>query len=282
MSSRGGRHALTVILAAMLVLAREGWADIIGSVCEGGKNVEVIEGPEGCVGFITRRAGRIVSRAAGFLGSGSVISSADGRSVVFVHHYPQTRLREDGSFDLTHIPEADRHRGLEALVFFRDGQRTRAYTLEALLHQPRLIDQSSSHVAWLLDQARLDRDEFAIVATSWSPRGRRLGTTLTIITTSLREYRFDTVTGEMIAGGDHSLWTRCDVIAFGLVNAVSEGRYAMDQAVPVKGSAPREFTFTAASKVKITPGPHSVCLRQNAEALVADRTIPVRYNAIGP
>lgn len=221
--------------------------------------LEALQEPRGgaCTGFEVRAPGVRHRVVDGFSGSGTIVASADGRRVVFIADFAYGTLRRG------RLQAYGRHKGpMVGVVFFRDGKRRAVHLLAKLLHRPRLVSTTTSHIQWLAG----DRAFLA------SPLGKRLK----LSTTSFREPVFDTETGKLLSAKDSAIWKSCHAIAYGEVKApgVGSASYVMDPAYAVKGKLAKRLRFDAA-QVKGLKGYQTVCFQRRGSALVAKRRLPM-------
>jgi hypothetical protein len=134
-------------------------ADTMAHVCNvappAGVAIEPVHIVGGCGGFTVRdRRGRVVQRVArAALGSGRLLASADGRTVVFVHDYPMAYVDETTHLIRWRTP-------LDGVVVFRDSAEVTRIPLDTLVPDARETWSSVSHVTWL---GAYDK----VVGTTW-------------------------------------------------------------------------------------------------------------------
>jgi hypothetical protein len=210
----------------------------------GGLVLTAILDHEACAGFEARVEGRLVSKGSlGFRGSGGFWSSADGRSVLFLHSFPYAS--EGTALDT--IP---------GVILFRDGRKVASYTVADLIYRPRMVSWSTSHLLWLPGKA------FPWVRHA-GPIDEALGPTWTLYTSSYRRIEFDTVTGEILRAEDTEVWTACRGLAYGSVEPRGDA-LVMETGTTIKNpvsyplAVRRPASFSEDQSVRVT-----VCL--NAE-----------------
>jgi hypothetical protein len=140
-------------------VAADADADTMAHVCNvappAGIAIEPVHIVGGCGGFTVRdRRGRVVQRVArAALGSGRLLASADGRTVVFVHDYPMASVDAETHLIRWRDP-------LDGVVVFRDGAEIARVALDTLVPDARKTWSSVSHVAWV-------RAYDKVVGTTW-------------------------------------------------------------------------------------------------------------------
>jgi hypothetical protein len=194
-------------------------ADGVAETCEArpAKGVVLKALLEGmaCVGFETRVGGRVVSKGRlGFQGSGTLLTTGDGRSVIFVQTHPYTWTPEE----LARLP---------GVVLFRDGTRLASYTIAELLERTDIVSWSVSHVSWVSGREGGSEAELQPPGATW-----------TLYTSSFREIEFDSVRGTILRAGDTELWKSCDRIAFGTEGKLKGQTLVFEKPYAVKGSVP--------------------------------------------
>ena len=193
-----------LIAAALLGLsARPAGADITAHTCHvgptGGAVLRLTDfnprgGAQPCTGFEVTVGGKRTSRGRlGFPGSGVFLSTADGRTVIFVQSRP-------------YISDRGALAGTPGVVFFRDGKELASYTIGELVERPHAVMWSKSHAHWVggLDEGQ--GEPYALPEATWA-----------LQTTSLRRITFDTATGRIVRAEDAPPWDECDLIARGQV-----------------------------------------------------------------
>jgi len=129
-----------------------------------------------CSGFVVRRAGKVVQEARGLaLGSGGFLTSSDGRTVVFLQHYPLAHLDAHGlirTFD---------GKALDGVVIVRDGKEVTRIALDTFVSSGADMLETVSHVLWV-------RSFDPVVSRTWK-----------VTTNAGTVFAIDTATGRVTA-----------------------------------------------------------------------------------
>jgi hypothetical protein len=243
------RTTTTLLLA---LAATPALADEVAYTCDARSSaavrVEPLTERGACVGArLTPQAGGPGTTVSGFEGSGTILASPDGRSVVFVQTWPYAELQPDGR--VVAIDRGGDTRG-DALgvVVVRDGDVVARHTVMDLVSRPYLVSVSTSHVRWLASRAPLPALQ---------------GDALVLETTSGRRVRIDVTTGAITDARDAEAWTGCAVLAYGELHATADGG-RMEPSWGLKGgtgTAPIRFRATE----PVEPGWTTVCLQDSPD-----------------
>ena len=212
-----------------------------------------------CHGFTLKKNARTLTKVERqFLGSGSILVSNDGERAVFIQSWFYGSLRGDGNLVASGLHYDQVPLTNDGLVFFHKGRKVASYTMEELIHRPNLVHVSTSHVHWLGQNNDLFR--------------KPLGPVLRIQTSSFRELRFNTETGQMISSKDTADWHNCDFIAFGEVHF--DGHPAMDPVYPAKGILPDRVTFKIPVGIRINTGYQTLCFKKGRTGWSVNQKLP--------
>jgi hypothetical protein len=200
----------------------------------------------------------------GFSGSGHLIATTDGDTVVFIHDFPYGLPRERTS---------------PAIAFFTGAKPVASYSFRQVLRRFDLVSVSVSHFMWLANMDILTAP---------------LGPKLSVRTSSFRELTFDARTGTLEP--EVSVIDRCEVVAYGEVEAL-EGTFRIEEPRFAKGHLSPPIVFKASASlppdeehalhplegVQIGPGSSrkpvllngraAVCLRASGSELEAMRVL---------
>lgn len=246
--------ALVVALVAVSIAsrARPAAADEVAYSCVTAGNVKPTLDHGACTGFEARdAAGHVIQQAKlGFMMSGSLLASADGRVVVALHSSPL-------------VTDHKKFADLEGVAVYRDGKAIARYTTGQLLERRELYTASTSHAQWLVERA----------AGTLELAGKQLRLT----TTSLREVTIDLETGKL-AARDSDQWNACDAIVYlgERIPAPVGGVFTIAKPWLAKGTRSTPLKVTAALKVSVTSG-KTLCLTPKNEAIA---NIDVMYNLL--
>ena len=233
-------------------------AHLCRAVSSDAYTIEAIQRDRGgpCVGFVVKdRAGAEVQRVDdGYVGSGAVVVSQDGRVAMFINDFAYGTLRKGALVPYGIKPEA-RARWV-AVAFFAGGKRISAYTFEELIVRPRFVSQTVSHFIWL--NGRIDQP---------------LGDEVTLTTSSFRQVVFDTRTGQIKKAADTPEWTGCGAMAYGDVGEEG-GQHVMSPAYPGKGKLPNPLPFTFAKTLPAKTGYQLLCFAKRAQGWEAVASLP--------
>jgi hypothetical protein len=237
-------------------------ADMIAHACRAvssdAYSVEVIQRDRGgpCVGFVVKdRAGAEVQRVEnGYVGSGTVVVSQDGRVAMFINDYAYGTLRK-GVLEPYGIKPEERALWV-AVAFFESGKRLGAHTFEELIVRPRFVDLSTSHFRWV--NGRIDHP---------------LGDEVSLTTTSFRQVVFHTRTGQIKKAEDTAQWKGCEAIAYGDVREEG-GHFLMSPAYPGKGELPNPLPLTFAKTLRPQTGYQMLCFTRRAKGWEAVASLP--------
>lgn len=225
------------------------------SVVKPSRRVELLAKQEddGCAGFDVReRTGELIQSYSGWLGSGVLTGTADGRRVVFLHSWPLATL-ESNARVVSILPDSE----LQGVVIFGSGKRIASFELNSLLERPSLVETSIGHVIWVRS-TRMDK-------------GHPLRFILE--TSSLRRLVFDLETGLLVSSRDSSDWTMCSSIAQGKVVKLATG-LEMHDAVFAKGKEEVPIRI-ASSRVALKPGFKMLCLKTGSHGATVLKELPV-------
>jgi hypothetical protein len=179
------------IALALSFAASNARADYTAHICRAPKTgpVKALVRDNACVGYEVR--GKRVRFS--YPGSGQLIASSDGRTVVMLQSYLPGGINAKGEIEQCCAPTVTNPVGVH---IYRDGKEVAAHRMNDLIARKRLLKQSTSHVIWVR-RARITKDRF------------------TIATTDFRSLRFDIRSGKLLRAEDAPEWKRCDVIATG-------------------------------------------------------------------
>jgi len=201
-----------------------------------------------CTGFevLDRRGRAIIIHHDAFYGSGRLVSSSDGRRVIYVNDFPHAKLQRDGRILPLGRPKGIDAKQVDALVVFYDGKKVGSYTLNDLLVRTFLVDTRPGHVQWLTGD----------VGFLKSPVGK----TLTLTTTSFRQYTFDTETGKALQSGDTNDWQQCDAMVYGNFSTFKDGSCGARPYWVLKGEVPNPFHVDLDDRLSFSNGFQTACL----------------------
>ncbi len=135
-------------LALSSLAAGPARADAVGQICDlapaAGISIRRLDDEPFCGGFVVRnRTGAVVQRIpSARLGSGRILTSADGRVAVFIQTYPLARI-DDQNRVRTLFDEP-----LVGVVVFRDGRELARIGIDLLVPDARGATETVSHVIW--------------------------------------------------------------------------------------------------------------------------------------
>lgn len=167
---------LRLVLLCSLASSSLAAADDVASRCTGPTSgpVRAIPDPEGgCRGFTAGKKSEYFTR----LVSGTVLASADGRTVVAIEDYLSANVEGQAVVALV---GGEQIINPVVLQIWRDGKRVGRYDIKRLVQDVHKVRESISHVAWV-----------ATMPTSIEAR-------FTLVTTTGRELVFDSATGKII------------------------------------------------------------------------------------
>jgi hypothetical protein len=200
MSSRSFVFVVAVALGWSPAPAR---ADYVARQCTGpaGGAVEVLVKDGACVGYrVTEPGGKRRQVDFGFLGSGKLVASRDGRTVVMIQSYLLGGV--DAAGDVVELVGASERKNPVVVFVFRDGRLVASHRIHDLLTRKKQVQPSVSHVSWVREAPTV------------------IGERFTITTTSFRAVTFDARTGRIVRQADAPEWGRCEVIATGTLDLV--------------------------------------------------------------
>lgn len=116
-----------------------------------------------------------------------------------------------------------------ALLFYKNGKPLRAYDIRTLLVRDTLVLESSIHTKWLPSMRRVNG------AVLRNPELSLNGKKFYLVTTSFREYAFNTETGKMLNSGDTRVWKESSFIGCVRLSPANEGMY-IEPLSAIKGS----------------------------------------------
>ncbi len=188
-------------IVSSLTFTSAAHADLSKYSCHalGGSAVVPLIEQNACVGYKQLDASGITKRTVKFpfMGSGRMVSSEDGRSVIMLQSYMPGVIDKNGDVSADVTP----NKNPVAIWVYRDGQKIKTHRLLSLIARKKLIRQSISHLNWLRkDPSGISSD------------------TLVIHTTDFREVTINTKTGAFVSRIDDPAWVGCDVIATGTVD----------------------------------------------------------------
>ncbi len=214
--------------AGLLLEAPSARADDVLHSCQGAPNVQPIVKGGACVGFVASDAnGREVQRvASGVFLSGTILASADGRSVVMLHSHPTS----SGDFATK-----------DAVLVFRDSKQIAKHSMKDVIGRMELVSMSTSHYRWLAN----------------APRTLVLGDTLVLKTYSQRNVELDVATGKLASAADSELWKSCELLVYvsERMAAPINGGYTLPRAWLAKGKLAggtgSKLTFSASKDLAL-------------------------------
>ena len=210
-----------IAVALLGASARPAGADFVARTCDvgptGGAVLTLTDfdprgGAQPCIGFEVKVGGKRASRGRlGFRGSGVFLSTADGRTVIFVQSRP-------------YIWDRGALAGTPGVVFFRDGKEVASHTIGELEPRPHAVMFSTSHAHWLGGLSEGQGEPYALPEATWA-----------LQTTSFRRITFDTATGRIVRAEDAPPWDQCDLIARGSVERSGGGVLEFHPISVIKG-----------------------------------------------
>ncbi|MEO1266579.1 MAG: hypothetical protein AAFX99_00685 [Myxococcota bacterium] len=252
--------------ASMMLLSQSASADEVAYHCNvgnaNGYDVKPLTQRGACTGVELRHGdGKLIRTIRGqFAGSGDILVSQDGRTVVFVQSNPYADMARDGTIKVVD-KGGDAQKHALGVVFVRDGKRIATHRLTELLGRPTLVTATSSHIRWLVG----DR-----------PYNQPLVDILTLETTSMKRLVFDLNTGALQSSKDTGAWTSCDAIAYGEVKKrAGERAYAVEPAWPIKDHGivkKKAVAFTIKNRNGLKVGAYQmVCFKRVGSRLMLVR-----------
>ena len=242
------RSYCLVISTAVVVLAGTARADFAAFQCDGPSKgpVKAIVDDGACVGY---QATNTVTFP--FRGSGRLLASADGRTVVMLESYLNGTVKNGRIVEF--IGTTERPNPI-AVHIFRDGKLVAVHRIHDLVVRANLIVPSISHVRWVRAVGEIGATEFSIT------------------TSSFRTIRFDSKTGSILENKDAAEWNRCDVIAAGQLDLPNNQLLKPFSFKAGKRIAP--ITFERAPGVALTnKASATVCLVKRGQNLVLAETL---------
>ena len=190
--------AAALALVPLLSSGSDAFADFAAYQCLSEKSGAVTASAKNgwCDGYRATVNGKTTAVKFDFVGSGRLVASDDGRTVVMIQSY-----LHGGSDKSGNIVEYRGKKSIAnpiAVYVYRDGKRIATHRIHQLLKRKKLASTSISHVNWVRSApATISGDDF------------------TITTSSYRTITFNTKTGAIEKEGDSVEWNRCDIIARG-------------------------------------------------------------------
>lgn len=249
------KPSLLVISLLLGALASDADADLSAHYCQGpsdGPVAAIIE-DNVCVGY--ESDGKRVD--FDFKGSGQLMASADGRTVVMLQSYLYGRIDEDG--DIVEFAGSTDHKNPVAIFVYRDGKLVASHSIDTFIERAALVRQSVSHVRWMKDAA-------------FTAKGDRLR----VVTSSYRSIEIDVRSGQIRKAGDSADWTGCDVIASGKLDLKgSTLEKAILAKTPSASRAPLPFELDpAVARKSLTNKAWTTgCFERKAKGLVLKRLL---------
>jgi hypothetical protein len=147
-------HRTLPLLAALglaaLLDAPPARADMVARHCDGperGPVAAIVKG-NACAGYRVARTSQPPRTVRfDFAGSGKLIASADGRTVVMIQSYLYGGI--DATGDIVELVGAAEHKNPIAVHVYRDGKRIAQHRIHDLINRQVPIRKSVSHVHWL-------------------------------------------------------------------------------------------------------------------------------------
>jgi len=244
----------TLLVAALLALSlpgqRSARADITARSCRAIGPAKAVVKDNACTGFVVGTT----KVAFPYLGSGRIISSADGRTVAMVQSYLYGRIDRNGNV----ISYDDNKTNPIALYIYRDGKLVASHRFDDLVKRRGLIWPSVSHLHWA--------------------RGARMSRAghLHLTTVGFRELVFDAQTGALTKSADAPDWKSCHVIASGkLDRSGKQLARPFDYKTAKRARAPLAFVWgKSVDPRKLTHKAHTVgCFVRRGSALVFEREL---------
>lgn len=134
-----------------------------------------------------------------FKGSGRLLASSDGRTVVMLQSHLYGRVTKAAKV-VEFVGPAEKKNPV-VLYVYRDGKKVASHRIHDLAKRPALLSQSVSHVRWLSTLPKgLDAQSFSLT------------------TSSHRTLSFDTTSGALLKQEDSEDWKGCAVIATGMLD----------------------------------------------------------------
>jgi hypothetical protein len=230
-------------------------ADFSAFVCTrpAGGAVEVLTKDNACVGYRYREPGGTRRQVDfGFRGSGELVASRDGRTVVMIQSYLLGGVDEAG--DVVELVGASERKNPVGVYVFRDGRLVASHRIHDLLVRRKLVRLSVSHVGWVREVPTVIDDRF------------------TITTTSFRAITFDGKTGRIVRQSDAAEWSRCTVIASGKLDLVK--RRLLNVFSHKTQTREPDIAFTVDKDLGLTHRASvTVCLERRGEALVITQAL---------
>lgn len=242
------------VLAAMLHTPGTGRADLTARSCQTtGPATAIVKG-NACAGFTVGTTKVMFP----YLGSGRLISSADGRTVAMVQSYLYGRIdRSRDVIEVIGFDGASNKKNPMALYIYRDGKLVASHRIHDVVQRRGLIWPSTSHIHWV--------------------RGAKISRAgqLHITTTGFRELVFDAQTGALTKSADASEWKTCTVIAGGTLDLSGQRLIKPFDYKRAKSTrAPLAFSWGNVARKKLTNKAHTVgCFVRKGKELLFERQL---------
>jgi hypothetical protein len=246
---------MSLVLVAAFVLPLQSQADVVAHVCHGPKKgpVRAIVEQGVCAGYRHDDGTQV---RFPFKGSGSMIASADGRTVLMIQSYLSGQFDRRTGEIVGDEGQGDR-KNPNGLYVYRDGVLVATHRIHELVQRRYLVQNSVSHFSWV----------------RWAPE-QISGPTFSITTTSFRDLAFDTATGKLLAANDSTEWLQCDVIATGEVDLAKRRLTGAYLPKTDEGGKSVAFTTEEFAQLNLTNrGTDTVCLEQRGDSLVLTRVL---------
>jgi hypothetical protein len=223
-------------------------ADTVAHYCTGPSSgpVEAIRPVNACTGYRVR--GTSIQVSFPYTGSGSLVASADGRTVVMIQSYLYGSV-DDVTGEIVELVGATEVKNPVGVYVYRDGKLVASHAIDDLVARKKLVGESISHVQWVRSAPKT------------------IGATFTITTSDFRTITFDGKTGAIAKQEDSSEWKRCTIIASGKLD-LKGNRLTKPYSLKTEKHVP-DIAFLRGPGVALTDrASATVCLEQDAAGLV--------------
>ncbi|HEY5933706.1 MAG TPA: hypothetical protein VIU61_03705 [Kofleriaceae bacterium] len=217
--------------------------------------IEAIVDDNACVGYRIKASDGSVTRTVSFpfKGSGDLIASDDGRTVVMLQSYLDGFVDDHGN-----VVGAEGDQDVIdpiGIRIFRDGVLVKTHRVHELLGRKQLVNRSTSHVRWIREAP-----------------SKITGSSFTLATTSFRTVRFDVKSGRILEKKDAPAWKRCTDIVVGTIDLASS---QLTSAYSLRtGKRTKVIAFERDPAVGLTDkASETVCLERLGRKLVLTGTL---------
>jgi hypothetical protein len=240
--------SISFVIATLFALSTAA-ADMVAHHCTGPTQgrVQVIKQGNACTGYRVEQAGRKPLQVDfDFTGSGTLLASRDGRTVVMIQSYLYGRI--DHSGDIVEFVGAAEIKHPKVVYVYRDGRLVASHAIDDLLARKELVGQTTSHVRWV------------------RAAPTRIGKTFTLTTSSYRTITFDAKTGAITRQDNAPEWDRCELIASGTLDLRGN---RLTKAFSLKTQQPvGDLAFVRAPGLALTDrASATVCLERRGKLL---------------